>query len=150
MSKVYRTIPFAPDKLLGHVESDGTIYHNRFGPDELIGHVDLATGHIYERHFGPDKAIGRVDLSNGNVYLSRFGPDEHVGEVNTNGRILRQKRLAADDDIGNVEPFISYAHSAGAMLLLVLPALEKSNEENTQISEPTVDIPDDPDQEISA
>ena len=129
MSKVYLAIPGAPDQLLGHVDEGGRIYRSRTGPDAEIGHVDLASGHVYEQRLGPDKKVGHVELSSGKVYASRLGPDEHVGQVAANGRLHRQQVLAPDDYVGKIEPLLSAAHAAGAMLLLVLPALEAQSAE---------------------
>ncbi len=124
MSNVYLAIPGAPDRLLGHVHDDGKVYRSQAGLDDLIGRVDLATGAVYEQRFGPDKKVGHVDPSSGRAYLTRLGPDTHVGQVNPDGRMYRHQAMAADDYAGNVEQFRSYAHCAGALLLLVLPALE--------------------------
>jgi len=122
--KVYLHVPGAPDRLLGRVDEDGTIYRSQAGPDDEIGHVDLGTGHVYEQHFGPDKKVGHGDLSSGKVYLTRLGPDEHVGQVKADGTMRHHAARAVDDYVARVDQFLSYAHSAGAMLLLVLPALE--------------------------
>jgi hypothetical protein len=127
MSKVYLAIPRALDDLQGHVSEDGRIYRSKFGPDEYLGKVDLSSGKIYESQFGPDKKVGYVDLESGKVYLSKLGLDEYIGRVDKNGRIHRHVPMGADDYIGNVEQFVSYAHSAGAMLLLILPALEEKD-----------------------
>lgn len=124
MTKVYLALSGAPDRLLGRVEADGRVYRSESAFDDQIGHVDLTTGDIYEQRFGPDKKIGHVDLSSGKVYSSRLGPDEHVGQVNDDGRMHLHRSLAGDDYAGSVAQFQSYAHSAGAMLLLVLPAIE--------------------------
>jgi len=58
------------------------------------------------------------------VYLRQFGPDDYVGIVDGDGRMHRHVPMAPDEYIGVVDPFLSFGHSAGAMLLLVLPALE--------------------------
>ena len=130
--KVYLAIAGAPDKLLGRINENGKIYRSQFGPDDEIGHVDLVTGDVYEQRFGPDKKVGHVDLSSGKVYASRLGPDEYVGQVREDGRMHRRHQsLAADDYIGNVDQFLSYPHSAGAMLLLVLPELESDTSNET-------------------
>jgi len=94
------------------------------GPDDHVGHVDLRTGDIYAQRLGPDKEIGHVDLSSGKVYMSRFGPDTHVAQVGEDGRMYVHRAMAVDSYIGNVDPFRSHAHTAAALLLLVLPALE--------------------------
>ena len=60
-----------------------------------------------------------------------FGPDEYVGNVDEKGRLHRHVLMAPDEYIGVVDPFPSFAHCAGAMLLLVLPALEAQNEDNS-------------------
>ena len=127
MSKVYLAIPRALDDLQGHVREDGKIYRSKFGPDEYLGKVDLSSGKIYESQFGPDKKVGYVDLESGKVYISKLGLDEYVGRVDKNGRMHRHVPMGADDYIGNVDQFVSYAHSAGAMLLLILPALEEKD-----------------------
>jgi hypothetical protein len=122
MIKVYQVIPRGLDVLLGHVDENGKVYRGRIGPDEYLGSVDLATGKVYSSRFGPDKEIGRVDQQSGKVYTSRLGPDDYVGTVDEHGRIHRHVPMAVDETIGKVDRFISFAHSAGAMLLLVLPA----------------------------
>ncbi|MEZ4660098.1 MAG: hypothetical protein R2911_21280 [Caldilineaceae bacterium] len=48
------------------------------------------------------------------------------GWVSADGRMHRHRALAPDVYIGQVESFLSFAHSAAAMLLLVLPALEEA------------------------
>jgi hypothetical protein len=126
MSKVYLAIPGAPDRLLGHVDEAGRVYRSQIGPDNLVGHVNLETGRIYEQRFGPDKRVGHVDLGSGKVVSTRLGPDEHVGQVAIDGKLRRAQALAMDDYVGRVEPFLSYAHSAGALLLLALPALDEA------------------------
>jgi hypothetical protein len=126
MSKVYLAITGAPDQLLGHVDEAGRVYRSQIGPDNEIGHVNLETGRIYEQRFGPDKRVGHVDLSSGRVVSTRLGPDEHVGQVDADGKLRRAQALAVDDYVGRVDPFLSYAHSAGALLLLALPALEQA------------------------
>lgn len=124
MMKVYLAVPRAADRLLGHVTEDGKVYRKRVGPDEHVGRVDLDSGKVYESRIGPDKKIGHVDLEHGRVYLSRLGPDVHIGTVHGDGRIERHLSLTRNDHVGRVDPFISFAHSASAMLLLVLPAIE--------------------------
>lgn len=124
MSNVYLALPGAPDRLLGRVEDDGRIYRSRAGLDDLVGHVNLVTGAVYEQRFGPDKKVGHVDLSSGRVYTTHFGPDTHVGQVDADGRMRLHQALAADDYVARVDEFRSYAHAAGALLLLVMPALE--------------------------
>ncbi len=129
--KVYLAIAGAPDKLLGRIDENGIIYRSQFGPDDEIGHVDLATGDVYEQRFGPDKKVGHVDLNSGKVYATKLGPDEYVGQVREDGRMHRHQSLAADAYVGNVDQFLSRAHSAGAMLLLVLPELESDTSNET-------------------
>ena len=124
MIKVYLAVSKAPDKLLGNVNEDGKIYRRQVGLDDRVGRVDLSSGKVYSDRFGPDKKIGHVDLENGKVYTSRLGPDEYVGQVDGHGHMHQHEAMATDDYIGKIHPFVSYAHSAGAMLLLVLPALE--------------------------
>lgn len=124
MSEVYLVVNDAPDKLLGHIDEDGIVTRSQPGVDEVIGHVDLKTGHVHQKRLGPDKYVGRVELGSGKVYASRIGPDEYMGQVETDGRMRQHVALQADRYIGKVDRFVSYAHSAGAMLLLVLPALE--------------------------
>ena len=132
MSKVYLAIPAAPDKLLGSVREDGKIYRSRVGIDEHVGGVDLASGKVYEARLGPDKLVGYVDLQSGKVHLSKFGPDEYVGRVDANGSMHRHVPMGVDQYIGKVDQFLSNAHTAGAFLLLVLPALkEKSQREES-------------------
>jgi hypothetical protein len=126
MSKIYLAIPRAFDELQGHVNEDGKIYRSKFGPDEYLGKVDLASGKIYASQFGPDKKVGYVDLESGKVYLSKLGLDEYVGRVDREGRMHRHISMGADDYIGKVDQFVSFAHSAGAMLLVILPAMEES------------------------
>lgn len=135
MSNVYLAIPGAPDSLLGHVHDDGAIYRSQAGPDERIGRVDLATGNVYEQRFGPDKKVGHVDLSSGRVYVTHLGPDTHVGQVAMDGRMHFHQALAIDDYAGRVDAFRSHAHTAGGLLLLVMPALQAE-----EASEP---LPDD-------
>lgn len=128
MSKVYLAIPTAFDELQGHVNEDGKIYRSKFGPDEYVGEVDLPSGKIYAERFGPNQKIGYVDLENGKVYLSKLGLDEYVGRVDNQGRMHRHVPMGADEYVGKVEDFVSYAHSAGAMLLLIFPALEEDED----------------------
>ena len=125
MYRVYLAIPRAFDELLGHVRDDGKVLRSQVGIDDRVGEVDLSTGKVYEERLGPDKQIGRVDLKTGKVYLSRFGPDEYVGRVDNHGHMHRHVSLAPDEYIGKVDPFVSIAHTAAAMLLLVLPAFEE-------------------------
>ncbi|MCB0093269.1 MAG: hypothetical protein KDE54_35515 [Caldilineaceae bacterium] len=125
MSKVYLAIPHALDKVLGHVNESGKVTRSQIGIDREVGYVNLDTGNIYAERFGPDKTVGRVDLSNGKVYATRLGPDHYVGWVAADGRMHRHRALAPDVYIGQVDSFVSFAHSAAAMLLLVLPALEE-------------------------
>jgi len=127
MNKVYLAVPRAPDKMLGNVNEDGKVYRRQVGIDDRIGEVDLSSGKIYSDRFGPDKKIGHVNLENGKVYTSRLGPDEYVGQVDGHGHMHRHESMATDDYIGKIDPFMSYSHSAGAMLLLVLPALEETS-----------------------
>ena len=139
MSKVYLAISVAPDRLLGRIDDNGKIYRSQVGPDDEMGHVDLSTGEIYEQHFGPDKKVGHVALSSGKVYATRLGPDAYVGEVSADGRMHRHQTLATDEYIGKVDQFLSYAHSAGAMLLLVLPVLEPDTSSETPDEEGETD-----------
>ena len=124
MSKVYLQVSLAPDRLLGHVKENGNVYRSDTGFDDKIGHVHLKSGKVYARRLGVDKKVGHVDLSNGRVYATKAGPDKYVGRVNADGKIDLDKSLAPDDYVGKVKPFISFAHSAAAMLLLLLPAIE--------------------------
>ncbi len=124
MSNVYLAIPGAPDRLLGHVHDDGQVYRSQAGLDDLVGHVNLTSGAVYEQRFGPDKKVGHVDLSNGRVYATRLGPDTYVGQVNADGRLRLHEALAVDDYVARVGEFRNYAHAAGALLLLVMPALK--------------------------
>lgn len=100
MYKVYMAIPRAPDKQLGYVREDGTIYLSKVGLDERLGKVDLASGKIYEERFGPDKYIGQVDLRSGKVYLNRFGPDQYVGNVDEKGHMHKHVSMASDEYTG--------------------------------------------------
>lgn len=127
MYKVYLAIPRALDKHLGHVSDDGKVYLNKLGLDQHLGGVDLSSGKVYEDRFGPDKVVGRVDLKSGKVYRSRVGPDEYVGSVDGHGHMHQHVPMGVDEYIGKIEPFISFAHAGGAMLLLVMPALESKN-----------------------
>jgi hypothetical protein len=124
MSEVYLVLSGAPDKLLGHIDEDGHVTRSQPGVDEVIGHVDLASGHVHQKRLGPDKYVGHVDSGSGKVYVSRLGPDEYVGVVKPDGSLHRHVTLQPDRHIGKVDRFVSYAHSAAAMLLLVLPASE--------------------------
>lgn len=131
MTRVFLSISMAPDRLLGHVKEDGKIVRSQVGLDDEIGHVDLKNGHIFEQRFGPDRKAGHVNLKDGKVYLSRFGPDKYVGQVTADGRMYFHVPMGRDDYVGRVESFVSYAHSGGALLLLVLPALEEADTEGT-------------------
>jgi hypothetical protein len=131
MYKVYRAVPRAPDEILGYGNEDGRFYRSKVGFDEYLGRVDLSSGRVYEERFGPDTEIGHVDLKTGRVYLRRFGPDDYVGTVDEKGHLHRHVPMAPDEYIGVVDPFLSYAHAAGAMLLLVLPALEARTEDDS-------------------
>jgi len=126
--KVYLAIPRGLDKLLGYVREDGSVYRSKVGLDDRLGRVDLSSGKIYADRLGPDKKIGHVDLRSGKVYLSQLGPDRYVGKVGVDGRMHQHVPMASDNYIGNIDRFVSYAHSAGAMLLLVLPAIESKSE----------------------
>ncbi len=128
MSEVYLVVKDAPDKLLGQIDEDGIVTRSQPGVDPVIGHVDLKTGHVHEKRLGPDKYVGRVDLGSGKVYASRIGPDEYMGQVKPDGSMHRHVALQADRHVGKVSRFVSYAHSAGAMLLLVLPALDDKDQ----------------------
>jgi hypothetical protein len=135
MSKVYLEVSLAPDRLLGHVKEDGDVYRSDAGLDDKIGHVHLKSGKVYARRLGADKKVGHVDLDNGRVYATKIGPDKYVGRVKEDGTMHLDKSLAPDDYVGKMNPFISFAHSAAAMLLLVLPALEMQDQE-TRDSDP--------------
>jgi hypothetical protein len=124
MSKVYLEVPLAPDRLIGHVKENGNVYRSDAGRDDKIGHVHLKSGKVYARRLGVDKKVGHVDLDDGRIYATKIGPDKYVGRVKEDGTIHLDKSLAPDDYVGKVNPFISYAHSGAAMLLLVVPALE--------------------------
>jgi hypothetical protein len=124
MSKVYLEVSLAPDRLLGHVKKNGNVYRSDVGLDDKIGHVHLKSGKVYARRLGADKKVGHVDLDNGRVYATRVGPDKYVGQMKEDGTMHLDRSLAPDDYVGKMNPFISFAHSAAAMLLLVLPALE--------------------------
>ena len=139
MSKVYLEVPLAPDRLIGHVKENGDVYRSDAGLDDKIGRVDLDSGRVYSRRLGPDKKVGHVNLENGKVYVSRVGPDDYIGRVKEDGSIRLDRFMGADDYIGRVAPFLSYAHSAAAMLLLVLPAIEAqtgdADSESPEVSE---------------
>lgn len=124
MSKVYLAVSAAPDKKLGDVSDEGKVYRSRVGFDEHVGGVDLASGKVYEARLGLDKLVGYVDLESGKVYLTKLGPDEYIGRVDADGSMHRHVPIGVDHYIGKVDQFLSHAHSGGAMLLLVLPALE--------------------------
>jgi len=130
MYKVYRAIPRATDEMLGYVKENGRVYRSKVGLDEYLGNVDLSSGKVYEERFGPNNEIGHVDLKTGKVYLRRFGPDDYVGTVDENGRLHRHVPMAPDEYIGVVDPFLSFVHSGAAMLLLVLPSLETTKEDD--------------------
>lgn len=135
MSNIYLAVKLAPDKLLGRIDDKGIVYQSQIGLDKKIGHVDLATGHVYEDRFGPDKPIGHVGLGDGKVYAERGLIDSYVGRVNANGKMYHHKFLAKDDYIGGVDPFVSFAHSAAAMLLVVLPAFENKKQADSNPTE---------------
>ena len=135
MYKVYRAVPRALDEMLGYVNEDGRVYRSKPGFDEYLGRADLSSGRVYQEQFGPDREIGHVDLETGRVYLRRFGPDDYVGTVDEKGRLHRHVSMAPDEYIGVVDPFLSRAHSAAAMLLLVLPALETKQEDDAALPE---------------
>jgi hypothetical protein len=128
MSKVYLSIPRAIDEKLGHVDEDGVVYRSKPGLDQRMGRVDLSNGKIYQDRFGLDKWIGHVDMRNGKVYRNRFGPDEHVGHVDKDGRFYKNIRFGFDEQIGYIDQFISYAHAAAGMLLLILPEIKERNQ----------------------
>jgi hypothetical protein len=132
MYKVFLAIPNAFDDLLGHVREDGKVFRSRVGFDAHVGEVDLSTGKVYADQLGPDKYIGHVDLKNGKVYVRRFGPDEYIGKVDKHGHMHRHVPLAPDKYIGKIDRFVSYAHTAAAMLLLVLPAQEVIEVDKTE------------------
>ena len=129
MYRVYLAVSKAPDDMLGYVKEDGRVYRSKPGFDEYLGKVDLSSGRVYEERFGPNREIGHVNLETGRVYLRKLGPDDYVGTVDEKGRLHRQVPMAPDEYIGVVDPFLSYAHSAGGMLLLVLPVLGSKAEE---------------------
>ena len=139
MSKVYLEVSLAPDRLLGHVQEDGDVYRSDAGLDDKIGHVHLKSGKVYARRLGADKKVGHVDLDNGRVYVTKVGPDKYVGQMKEDGTMHLDKSLAPDDYVGKVNPFISYAHSAAAMLLLLMPALEaqayNTKSDSSEVSE---------------
>jgi len=126
--KVYLHKPAAPDELLGRVEEDGKVYETRFGLDQYIGRVDISNGKIYASRSGPDKHIGEVELDTGRVFTTRFGPDNYVGRVQADGDLYLQKPIAPDQYIGRVAEMPSYAHGGAALLLLVLPEIQKPDE----------------------
>jgi hypothetical protein len=129
MYRVYKAVPMGLDEHLGHVNEDGKVYRSKVGLDDHLGTVDLSSGKIYTERFGPNKKIGHVNLKNGKVYLSKFGIDEYVGSMDDHGHMHRHVPMGADEYIGKIDPFVSYAHAAGAMLLLVLPAVEGEEQE---------------------
>ena len=124
MYKVYRAIPRALDEMLGYVKEDGRVYRSQPGFDEYLGKADLSSGRVYEERLGPDREIGHVDPQDGRVYLRRLGPDDYVGTVEENGRMHRHIPVAPDTYIGVIDPAPSLVHAGAALLLLVLPALE--------------------------
>ena len=130
MIKAYRAVPKAADEMLGYIKEDGRVYRSKVGFDEYLGRVDLPSGRVYEERLGPDQEIGHVDLQTGRIYLPRFGPDEYIATVDGKGRLYRHVSMAPDEYIGVVTPFLSFAHSAGALLLLLLPALETREEDD--------------------
>jgi hypothetical protein len=130
MSKVYLAVSGARDVLLGHVNDEGKVIRSQAGPDEEIGHIDLAKGDVYRRRTGPDEKVGHVDVKSGKVYTTRLGPDEYAGTVNQDGSMRKQVALGGDRYIGKVEPFVSYALSGAAMLLLVLPEVLDKDKDN--------------------
>ena len=140
MHKVYLAIPLAPDELLGHINDAGIVFRSKVGLDDRLGEANLATGRVYADRFGPDKEVARVDVRNGKVYLSRLGLDEYVGNVDVHGHMHKHVRLGPDKYIGKIVPFVSYAHSAAAMVLLVLPALEE-RAKSDQVEDETDDAP---------
>jgi hypothetical protein len=132
MYKVHLETSQGHNQLLGHVLDDGKVYRTKVGLDDYVGRVELATGKIYEERFGPDKKVGHVDLENGKVYLTRLGPDQYVGKVDGHGRMHRHVSLTNEELVGKIDQFVSYGHSAAAMLLLVMPALEAKLEGEKQ------------------
>ncbi len=124
MIKVKLVVVKGSDIILGHINEDGTIYRSQAGLNDRIGRVDLSSGKVYEDQFGPDKKVGHVNMKNGKVYSSRLGLDKHLGNVNGKGHMLRLVHMGIDTYVGMADPFVSYAHTGGAMLLLVIPALE--------------------------
>jgi hypothetical protein len=135
MYKVYLAINPLINKMLGYVNKEGVVYRSKTGLDDRLGKVELSTGKIVEDRFGPDKVTGRVDMKTGKVYLSRLGPDEYVGRVDVKGHFYKHVPMGTDRYLGHVDPFISYAHSAAAMVLLLLPALEEEAQDGSQDSD---------------
>ena len=130
MSKVYLHIAGGPDKLLGHVNNDGSVSRSERGLDDVIGHVELPTGAIYAKRLGPDDYLGRVDLDNGRIYKHvPAGADEYLGKVEKNGAMYRHVPMGADDYIGKLEDSPSYAHAGAAFLMLVLPAVDEKKKQ---------------------
>jgi hypothetical protein len=126
--KVYLHKPATPDELLGRMDEDGKAYETRFGPDRYIGRVDISNGKIYASRPGPDKHIGEVALETGKVFTARFGPDDYVGRVQADGDLYLHKPVAPDQYIGREAGMPSYAHGGAALLLLVLPEIQKPAE----------------------
>jgi hypothetical protein len=129
MYRVYLAISMAPDEMLGYVKEDGRVYRSKPGFDDYVGNVDLPSGRLYAERLGPDREIGHVDLQTGRVYLRQLGPDDYVGTVDEQGRLHRHVPVAPDEYIGVLDPVPPLAYSAGAMLLLVLPALVNKKED---------------------
>jgi hypothetical protein len=127
MAKVYLSSPLAPDDLVGIVNHEGDIFLQHDGDDQYVGRVDLATGKVYQTRFGPDDYCGHVALESGKVYRHRrLLPDQHLGTVHPDGRLLRTVAGGPDEAVAHVEDMPGLAYGGGAMLLLVLPALDEA------------------------
>jgi len=125
MSKVFLHKAGGPDKLLGHINNDGSIIRSEPGLDDEIGHVDIRTGKVYAKQLGPDDYLGRVDLDNGRIYRHvPAGADEYLGKVLENGAMYRHVPMGSDDYIGKLQDSPSFAHAGAAFLMLVLPFIE--------------------------
>jgi hypothetical protein len=59
------------------------------------------------------------------VFSASFGPDDYVGRVQADGKLYLHKPIAADQYAGKVADMPSYAYGGVALLLLVLPEIEK-------------------------
>ena len=67
-------------------------------------------------------------METGKVFTARFGPDDYVGRVQADGDLYLHKPIAPDDYIGRVADMTSYAYGGAALLLLVLPEMQKPDE----------------------